>query len=154
MANRFETRAATGHIAVLCSDFRLESGARSQLRKAGIIEPDIIRLPGGCGSLGSLDFPGYEEVILDATSRLVGLHDVKSVVLLNHQSCGAYYSFGHRFSTCSFTEEEKRFHIFELERARIRMRAHLDKRAFQGIDVKAGVYWADTDDGLHIHWIK
>jgi hypothetical protein len=153
MPHRFEERHQTNTIVVACSDFRLGQGERRVLGEHGIVEPDVIKLPGGCGSLASIDFPGYEDTILHAVSALIGLHKVEKVVLLSHQACGAYSACGHRFDRCSFTQEERDFHTKELRRAMVRMRDHLDAHAFETIDIMIGVQYVDQNDQMHIEWV-
>jgi carbonic anhydrase len=153
MPHRFEERHQTKNIVVACSDFRLGQGERRVLTEFGIVDPDVIKLPGGCGSLASIDFPGYEEVTLHAVSALIGLHKVEKVVLLSHQSCGAYGACGHRFDPCTFSEDERNFHHKELRKAKERLRTHLDAHAFEDIDIMIGVQYVNEDDEMHIEWV-
>lgn len=154
MPHRFQNRHKTDTIVVACSDFRLGQGERRILREHGVVDYDVIKLPGGPGSLASLsDFPFYAEVILHAVSALIGLHNVVKVVFLHHQSCGAYGMCGHRFDPCSFTEAERNFYHRELRKEKAHLRAYLKKRSFGRIKIITGTQHVDADDKMHIDWM-
>ncbi len=153
MPHRFEKRHKTDTIVVACSDFRLGPGERRVLSTHSIVDYDVIKLPGGPGSLASLDFPHYAEVILHAIRSLIGLHDVVRVVFLHHQACGAYSISGHRFDPCRFSDEERDFHVKELRRSKACLREHLDAHAFDKIEIMIGVQYVDPEDQMHIEWV-
>lgn len=176
MPHRFVLKHNTRQVFLGCSDFRLKHGTRRVLRCNDIDDADYIYLPGGAKALSGSWWEAFRNllllrrgalftllmriVILISVVLLTKLHNAEEVVITNHQACGAYGLDGHKFDVMTFSDEERAFHLAQLQSASTTLRRYLDRSGLLNVQVRAGVLWVGKDDTLfgedtlHIEWIS
>lgn len=100
-------------IIQICIDFRFHAGIVEELARIGIKAFD---LKSDAGAVKCL-IDGRREVrewVLENFRIAASLHEVETVVLINHSDCGAYGG-SDRFGSA---EEEQAFHEDQLSKAR------------------------------------
>lgn len=96
---------------VRCMDFRLDSAIRDYMEKHGLYDDaDIIAVAGAAKNLAQKENSTVEQQIQLSKK----LHDVHTIILINHTDCGGY---GGRAAFAS-AEEEKQTHITDLHTAK------------------------------------
>jgi len=131
-------------VVVTCMDFRFCDQLRSAIKEAfNISAYDTIRLAGGAKNLSSPDADYRREVVLSDIATACKLHDVKLVMLLNHEQCGAYAQAGHQFVDA---QAESDFHAGELGKART-----VVSESFPTTAVASGLLLYNEDGTLGIH---
>lgn len=131
-------------IVVTCMDFRFCDQLRSAIKEAfNISAYDTIRLAGGAKNLSSPGADQRRKVVLSDIAIACQLHDVRLVMLLNHEQCGAYAQAGHRLDGA---KAESDFHTGELEKARKVVLERFPKTA-----VASGLLLYNEDGTLGIH---
>lgn len=91
---------------VYCMDFRIQKAMREFLEKENLMgDCDVISIAGG---VKQADF------VMSQLDISVGLHGATDVILSNHTDCGAYGG-SENFAS---PEEERMFHVNEMEKAR------------------------------------
>ena len=109
-------------VVVTCIDFRF-AGARTSLaieKAYGLHENeyDVIVLPGGAQNLTQFQLTAeYKGATRHALGIAIDLHNIRLVIVLSHQNCGALKAIGKAFSH-EEADVEKEFHrILLLEAA-------------------------------------
>jgi len=103
---------------VTCEDFRLHQRADGRnciadfIKKLGI-DCDLITRGGGVQDLVRPKEAGFDKSVLRDAEVSCKLHQARTIILINHEDCGAYGSF-------NFTnrEQESRQHINDLKAAK------------------------------------
>jgi carbonic anhydrase len=89
-----------------CIDFRIQKKVKQFMEDENL--PDDCDVVSVAGASKDIDF------LLGQIGISVRLHETKEVILANHTDCGAYGGS----SKFSSIEEEKKFHIGEMEKAK------------------------------------
>jgi carbonic anhydrase len=84
----------THHCSTLvlqCIDFRLGRPIPQLLGEMGILgDCDIVSIAGAAKTLATPTKPSHRETALDQIDIAVRLHSIDTVLLINHEDCGAY----------------------------------------------------------------
>jgi carbonic anhydrase len=93
VATRSEARAAatTDALLLTCMDYRVMDDAEHYMAGRGMRNKyDHIVLAGS--SLGAITdkYPAWKQTFWDHLDIAIKLHDIKTVMLLDHRDCGAY----------------------------------------------------------------
>jgi len=109
-------------LVLLCIDFRFwQATLRFVKNQLKIKSFDILALAGGAKSLACLAVRRasstkkiYQRTVLDNIKISIQLHQIKKIILVNHQDCGAYGG-SQQFKSL---KKEITFHQKELQKAR------------------------------------
>jgi carbonic anhydrase len=102
-------------LIIHCIDFRLGKKIKAYLEENSLLgDCDIISVAGAIKNLASPDSPADKDFLLGQIGVSVRLHGINKAILLNHTDCGAYGGS----SKFNSSEEEREFHIKEMERAK------------------------------------
>lgn len=114
-------------LVLTCVDFRFQEKLKEALQKLKIKKYDLLALAGGAKNLASPTKAIYQKTVLDNIKLAVGLHKIKTMVLMNHIDCGAYGGSGeHKNLRAEIT-----FHKSELKKAE-----ELIKKIFPDLKIK------------------
>jgi carbonic anhydrase len=109
---------------VRCMDFRLGSAVREYLEANNLYnDVDIISLAGAAKDIAQTD-DSVAETQVDLSKKL---HDIKTVILMNHTDCGGY---GGRAAFDS-DEAEREGHVADMRAAKAKIVAK-----HEGVEVK------------------
>lgn len=109
---------------VRCIDFRLGSAFHEFHDRENLYgDADVISVAGACKGLND-EQGGFLDNQIDLSKKL---HDIKTIVLVNHTDCGAYGGC----SAFATPEAEREHHTAELRKAK----EYLEKK-HQGVTVK------------------
>ena len=98
-----------------CIDFRFGSDIKAYLEKENLLgDVDIVSIAGVCKNLVDPAKPTDAEFVMRQIDISKRLHDVCTVILMNHTDCGGY---GGRKAFASMEDEEKK-HRGDMEAAK------------------------------------
>ena len=127
---------------VRCMDFRLGPAIRDYLNEKNLYgHIDIISMAGGAKDLEQSDESALEGQV-DLSKRL---HQIKTVILINHTDCGGYG--GHE--AFGSLEEERAQLIGDMKNARDKLTSK-----YQDLEVKLVLAIIDEDAGVKIEEIE
>lgn len=123
-------------LIIHCTDFRLINKIREWMNENNLTDDcDVISIAGASKDLvdGSKE---VQEFILKQINTSYSLHNVRKIILLHNNDCGAYKT------TYSFLDEEAEFaqHLEDMTEAE-----EILKNCFENIEVKK--IWAEIDPG-------
>jgi carbonic anhydrase len=104
---------------VMCIDYRFWPHVLPMLEKR-YGEFDLIEIAGSIKNISSSSNPTERKILLSNIKTSIMLHHTETIILTNHQDCGAYGGSG-RFVSL---DQEMRFHQQELGEARDYVRKH------------------------------
>jgi len=103
------------HAIVHCMDFRLNPSIQNYLLDHDLVNTtDIISVAGAVKDINESE-NGFVEGQIELSVRL---HQISTLLLLNHTDCGAYGG-SDKFET---KDEEKEFHLGELRKAQAKLK--------------------------------
>jgi len=113
-------------LVISCIDFRFQTTIREWLVRNGLSnEYDLFAKPGAS--------KGADESLLENIGLSKKLHDIKMVIIIHHQNCGAYGP-----ALISGSPEELETHITELNKAESLIKARFS-------DLQVQKYFAKLD---------
>lgn len=102
-------------LLIRCMDFRFEEAIEKYLKEHDLLNKiDIVALAGAGKNIADPDDPHDEDTILHQLDLSEKLHDIHTVIIMNHTDCGGYG--GRKAFASDEAEHEK--HAADLKKAR------------------------------------
>ncbi|TSC82686.1 MAG: hypothetical protein G01um101420_209 [Parcubacteria group bacterium Gr01-1014_20] len=107
-------------VILWCVDDRFSSLLSDFIKLKQFKHVDLVKIAGGSKDLADAIKP-ENSFAFGQIKKLIELHHAPNIILVNHANCGAY---GKKFET---ENEESVFHKTEFQKARLLLKANLDK---------------------------
>jgi len=73
-----------------CIDFRFQKAIADYLEQAGVVSYDRISVAGAAKNIAIPENDAEKAYVLNQIDISVRLHEVKEIILIHHEDCGAY----------------------------------------------------------------